>query len=54
MSQNTYVGIDSGGTRTNVTILFEGSDGSRSAAYESGDSLSGALARRRCQRPSAA
>jgi N-acetylglucosamine kinase-like BadF-type ATPase len=43
MTQNTYVGIDSGGTRTNVTILFEGSDGDRSATYESGDSLSGAL-----------
>jgi N-acetylglucosamine kinase-like BadF-type ATPase len=43
MTQNTYVGIDSGGTRTNVTILAEGSDGDRSATYESGDSLSGAL-----------
>ncbi len=43
MTQNTYVGIDSGGTRTNVTILVEGSDGDRSATYESGDSLSGAL-----------
>jgi N-acetylglucosamine kinase-like BadF-type ATPase len=43
MTQNTYVGIDSGGTRTNVTILFEGSDGDRSATYESGDSLSGYL-----------
>lgn len=43
MTQNTYVGIDSGGTRTNVTIFVEGSDGGRSATYESGDSLSGAL-----------
>lgn len=43
MNQNTYVGIDSGGTRTNVAILFEGSDGGRSATYESGDSLSGYL-----------
>jgi N-acetylglucosamine kinase-like BadF-type ATPase len=43
MSQNTYVGIDSGGTRTNVAILVEGSDGDRSATYESGDSLSGSL-----------
>jgi len=43
MTQNTYVGIDSGGTRTNVTILVEGSDEDHSATYESGDSLSGAL-----------
>jgi N-acetylglucosamine kinase-like BadF-type ATPase len=43
MSQDTYVGIDSGGTRTNVAILVEGSDGNRSTTYESGDSLSGAL-----------
>jgi N-acetylglucosamine kinase-like BadF-type ATPase len=43
MTQNTYVGIDSGGTRTNVTIFVEGGDGNRSATYESGDSLSGAL-----------
>jgi N-acetylglucosamine kinase-like BadF-type ATPase len=43
MTQNTYVGIDSGGTRTNVTIVVEDSDSDRSATYESGDSLSGAL-----------
>lgn len=43
MTQNTYVGIDSGGTRTNVAILVEDSDGNRSATYESGHSLSGAL-----------
>lgn len=44
MSQSTYVGIDSGGTRTNVTIIVEDSYGEeRSATYESGDSLSGAL-----------
>ncbi len=44
MSQSTYVGIDSGGTRTNVTIIAEDSYGEeRSATYESGDSLSGAL-----------
>lgn len=43
MTQYTYVGIDSGGTRTNVTILVEGSGESRTATYESGESLSGAL-----------
>jgi N-acetylglucosamine kinase-like BadF-type ATPase len=43
MTQSTYVGIDSGGTRTNVRIVSEGSDGERSTTYESGESLSGSL-----------
>ena len=46
MSQNAYVGIDSGGTRTNVAILVEGSDGDRSAAYESGTASQEPLALR--------
>ncbi|MGA5541348.1 BadF/BadG/BcrA/BcrD ATPase family protein [Mycobacterium sp. NPDC051198] len=44
MSAGVYVGVDSGGTRTNVEIVFETDDGQvRRATYESGDSLSGAL-----------
>lgn len=44
MSGAVFVGIDSGGTRTNVAIVVEGDDGTRSATYESEHSLSGALA----------
>lgn len=43
MTQTVYVGIDSGGTRTNVTVIVEGPDGEKSATYESGDSLSGSI-----------
>ncbi|MCF6389366.1 hypothetical protein L2K20_20530 [Mycobacterium sp. MBM] len=44
LSAAVYVGVDSGGTRTNVEIVAENADGQiRRATYESGDSLSGAL-----------
>ncbi len=46
MSEKVLIGVDSGGTRTNIEIRVLGIDGERSqtAAYEVGDSLSGALA----------
>jgi N-acetylglucosamine kinase-like BadF-type ATPase len=45
MSAGVFVGIDSGGTRTNVEILVSDANGNRrSASYESAESLSGALA----------
>lgn len=44
MSGAVFVGVDSGGTRTNVAIVAEGDDGTRSATYESESSLSGGLA----------
>ncbi|MCG5431987.1 hypothetical protein LV457_06740 [Mycobacterium sp. MYCO198283] len=37
------VGVDSGGTRTNVEILVDSPTGTATAKYEAGDSLSGAL-----------
>ena len=43
MTQNAYIGLDSGGTRTNVIIRVEGADGVRTTHYESTDSLSGSL-----------
>ena len=44
MTAGVYVGVDSGGTRTNVEIVIESEDGQcRRTTYESGDSLSGAL-----------
>lgn len=44
MTGAVFVGIDSGGTRTNVAVVIEGDGGTRSATYESEHSLSGALA----------
>jgi N-acetylglucosamine kinase-like BadF-type ATPase len=45
MSPSVYVGVDSGGTRTNVDVVaFGGPDGTHSTTYEVGESLSGALA----------
>lgn len=43
MTRNAYVGIDSGGTRTNVNIRVEGAQGERKASYEATDNLSGYL-----------
>lgn len=43
MTQNAYVGLDSGGTRTNVMIRVEDAGGVRKTHYESADSLSGSL-----------
>lgn len=44
MTTGIFVGIDSGGTLTNVSILvIDKSGASRSASYEVGESLSGAL-----------
>lgn len=44
MTAGVYVGVDSGGTRTNVEIVVEDDRGQiRRSTYESGDSLSGAL-----------
>lgn len=44
MNPGVYVGVDSGGTRTNVEIVVEDHNGQvRRATYESGESLSGAL-----------
>lgn len=44
MKPGVYVGVDSGGTRTNVEILLVDRAGdSRSSTYEVGDSLSGTL-----------
>lgn len=39
---NIFIGVDSGGTRTNVQVVSE--DGSINAQYEVGESLSGAVA----------
>lgn len=45
MTAGVYVGVDSGGTRTNVEIVVEDLRGDkRSSSYEVGESLSGALA----------
>jgi hypothetical protein len=44
VSEGVFVGVDSGGTRTNVEILLIDKDGSRrSSNYEVAASLSGAL-----------
>lgn len=47
MTSAAYVGIDSGGTRTNVQVVAAAGDGSvRATNYEVGESLSGALSNR--------
>lgn len=44
MTAGVFVGVDSGGTRTNVEIVVEDARGDkRSSSYEVGESLSGAL-----------
>lgn len=45
-SRGVFVGVDSGGTRTNVLVVADdgATAGVRSASYEVGESLSGALA----------
>lgn len=44
MTTGVFVGVDSGGTRTNVEIRVVDADGNeRSSSYESSESLSGAL-----------
>ena len=45
MTGSVFVGVDSGGTRTNVEIVVEDSNGDkRSSSYEVSESLSGAVA----------
>lgn len=44
MIPGVFVGVDSGGTRTNVEVLVRGENGhERRSSYEAGESLSGAL-----------